>query len=238
MQPQGSCFLSARWMRLAILNYQVDPAILSARVPAGTELDAWHGRTFVSMVGFQFLDTRVLGWPVPFHRDFLEVNLRFYVKRTVDDEVRRGVVFVKEIVPRYAVAWLANALYGERYVALPMSCRDEAETVRYSWQFGGKPCHLSTSTAGDPYVPDPESEASFIIEHYWGYVARRDGSTLEYRVDHAPWRVQHGTTAVLECDVAALYGSDFAPSLNGGPSSAFLAEGSAVRVGRGVRVVG
>jgi hypothetical protein len=235
MQAQGSCFLSARWMRLAVLNYEVDPAILSARVPAGTQLDTWQGRTLVSMVGFQFLDTRVLGWSVPFHRDFLEVNLRFYVKREVGEDVRRGVVFVKEIVPLYAVAWVANTIYGERYVALPMTCHDEPEKVRYSWRFGGETCYLGTSIDGDAYLPNAQSEASFIAEHYWGYAAQRDGSTLEYRVDHSPWRVQRGVDAVLDCDVAALYGSDFAPYLSE-PCSAFLAEGSAVRVGRGIRI--
>ena len=44
---------------------------------------------YVSLVGFRFLNTRVLGVSIPFHRDFDEVNLRFYVRRNIGSEVRR-----------------------------------------------------------------------------------------------------------------------------------------------------
>jgi uncharacterized protein len=103
-------FLRAEWRDLVMLNYEIDPDLLRSRIPAGTELDSWNGRTFVSIVGFRFLETRVLGVPIPFHRDFNELNLRFYVRRLAGDEWRRGVVFVKEVVPRRAIAWIARAL--------------------------------------------------------------------------------------------------------------------------------
>ena len=35
---------------------------------------------YVSLVGFMFKNTRLLNIPIPFHTDFEEVNLRFYVK--------------------------------------------------------------------------------------------------------------------------------------------------------------
>src|SRR6187455_2734884 len=114
-------FLTAEWRDLVMLNYEVDPAILLDLVPAGTELDLWQGRTLVSVVDFRFLRTRVLGLAIPWHIDFEEVNLRFYVRREASEGLRRGVVFVKEIVPRRAIAWLARLLYNENYVALPMS---------------------------------------------------------------------------------------------------------------------
>ncbi len=231
-------FLTARWVHLAMLNYEVDPAILEERVPDGTELDAFEGTCFVSMVGFQFLDTRVLGVPVPFHRDFDEVNLRFYVRRAEDDGLRRGVVFVKEIVPRAAIAWVARRVYNENYVALPMSHDDEVgrspePRVRYRWDYGGRPHQLSVRVAGSPWLPDESSEESFITEHYWGYVRQRSGSTLEYRVEHPRWKVWRASEAELDCDVSSLYGSEFAPFLAAPPSSAFLAEGSAVAVRQG-----
>ncbi|HTO08358.1 MAG TPA: DUF2071 domain-containing protein, partial [Myxococcota bacterium] len=119
-QSLGPVFLTAEWRDLAMLNYEIDPAVLEPRVPAGTELDAWSGRTFVSVVGFRFLRTRVLGVPVPYHVDFDEVNLRFYVRRKSGADWRRGVVFVKEIVPRRAIALVARVAYAENYVAHPM----------------------------------------------------------------------------------------------------------------------
>ena len=125
MNERHPVFLSAEWRYLAMLNYEINPAVLAPFVPRGTELDSFGGTTYASMVGFLFLNTRVLGVPVPFHRNFEEVNLRFYVRRFVDGEYRRGVVFVRELVPRRAIAWTANAVYGENYAAVPM-----AHTIR------------------------------------------------------------------------------------------------------------
>jgi uncharacterized protein YqjF (DUF2071 family) len=232
----GPPFLTARWTRLAMLNYEVDPGILRELVPTGTELDLWHGRCFVSVVGFQFLDTRVLGLAIPFHRDFQEVNLRFYVRRIVRDEIRRGVVFVKEIVPRRALAWMANALYHEKYVAMPMSHVDatqtEARSLAYEWLHDGASCRLAAVLDGDARLPDATSEEAFITEHYWGYTRRRDGGTLEYRVEHPRWRVWNAREPELRCDVARLYGSAFAAHLTARPSSSFVADGSEVLVRR------
>ncbi len=231
-------FLTARWVHLAMLNYEVEPSLLQGRVPPGTVLDAFEGKTFVSMVGFRFLDTRVLGVPVPFHRSFEEVNLRFYVRRETDGELRRGVVFVKEIVPRAAIAWVARRLYNENYVALPMGHEDEVgrvpePRVAYRWRHAGRTDHLTVRVGGSPYLPDEAGEEAFITEHYWGYVRQRDGATLEYRVEHPRWRVWRASYAALDCDVSALYGPEFTPYLAGPPSSAFLAQGSAVAVRRG-----
>jgi len=239
-------FLTARWTNLAMLNYEIEPADLAALVPAGTELDDFGGRTFVSLVGFQFRDTRVLGIPVPFHRHFEEVNLRFYVRRDDDRGRRRGVVFVKEIVPRAAIAWIARRLYNENYVALPMTHRHDLRrrptgsgaSVSYGWTHRGRSNRLEVHVAGSPSVPDESSEESFITEHYWGYVRQRNGTTLEYRVAHPRWSVWRASKSDLDCDVAAIYGPEFVSALSGAPSSAFLAQGSEVAVHRGRTLVG
>ena len=82
----------------------------------------------------------------------------------------------------------------------------------------------------------PESEEAFIAEHYWGYAVQRDGSTLEYRVEHPPWYVADTTEARLDCNVSALYGAKYADILEGPPRSAFLATGSEVTVYGGSRL--
>ena len=239
MAREAGRFLTARWHHLAMLNYEVDPSLLASRVPAGTELDTFGGRTFVSRVGFRFLETRVLGVPIPGHRNFDEVNLRFYVRRHAPDGIRRGVVFVKEIVPRRAIAAVARVLYGENYVALPMRSRDEPDgegrLVEYAWKTGALWNRLSLRTAGAPFLADEASEECFITEHYWGYARQRGGGTVEYRVEHPRWRVWRAREAAFDCDVAGLYGEEFAAPLAAAPTSAFLAEGSEVVVRRGVR---
>ena len=242
MSFHASPFLTAEWRHLAMLNFEIDPKVLSPLVPAGTELDDWQSRTFVSIVGFLFLDTRVFGAAIPCHRDFEEVNLRFYVRRMASDGWRRAVVFVKEIVPRIAIALTARALYGENYVALPMLHRTERDTgcataprtVSYSWWFRGRENRMGLSAHGDASEVAEGSDAEFITEHYWGYARRRGGRTTEYRVEHPRWRVCTATATQLDCDVAALYGSQFVEFLKAPPASAFLADGSKVTVFRGI----
>lgn len=219
-----------------MLNYEVDPAILLPRVPRGTELDQWQGRTLVSMVGFLFLRTCVLDIAVPFHQDFEELNLRFYVRRNANGEWRRGVVFVKEIVPRRAVATVARVLYNENYVAMPMRHAVSADTVEYGWRAAGRWNSIRAERRGEPSPLVAGSEEEFITEHYWGYAKQRDGGTVEYQVEHPPWRVWQALDPRLDCDVAALYGNEFEPALRAKPASAFIADGSPVTVRRGQRL--
>jgi uncharacterized protein len=240
--PAARAFLTAEWRHLVMLNYEIDPAALAPLVPAGTELDAWEGRTLVSLVGFLFIDTRVFGAPIPRHRNFEEVNLRFYVRRRSAGTWRRAVVFVKEIVPRRAIACLARMLYGEHYVALPMRhvLADDAaiglRRVSYAWTSGGREHRLDLTAAGKPAPAPDGSEEAFITEHYWGYSRARRGGTLEYHVAHPPWRVWRAQDARFDGDGGALYGPRFAECLGQPPVSALLAEGSPVTVYRGTRL--
>jgi hypothetical protein len=226
-----------------MLNYEVDPTVLAGCVPRGTELDTWNDSTHVSVVGFQFRDARLLGIPVPLHRDFEEVNLRFYVRRHVGEEVRRGVVFIRELVPRRLVAWAARRFYNENYLALPMSHRDEVGArpdpyVGYAWRLHGQDGRVGVRVSGQPDLPEEGSEAQFITEHYGGYVTQRGGTTLEYRVEHPPWRVWRAVEADLVGDLAALYGPTLAHALSVPPRSAFLCDGSPVVVRRGRALAG
>jgi len=238
-----SRFLTARWKYLAMLNYAVPAEILAPHVPQGTELDLFEGRALMSMVGFLFLDTRLKDIPVPFHRDFEEVNLRFYVRREVDGELRRGVVFLKELVPRRALAWVARTVYNENYVALPMDHRLELDgetptgPVSYRWRFADRWHHMTLTPTGDPTLPDKGSEAEFITEHYWGYARQKDGGTVAYRVTHPTWQVWEAVDPMLDCDAARLYGDAFAAPLAAEPTSALLALGSEIAVYNGVRIV-
>jgi len=234
-------FLTAEWRALVMLNYVVDPAILAPRVPVGVTLDTWQGQTLVSMVGFRFLRTRLMGAPVPFHTDFDEVNLRFYVRRDTPTEARRGVVFVKEIVPLPALAWVARAVYNENYVALPMrhtvtlpAAAADRGRVAYEWRLNDRWNHLAAEVEGEPSPLAPGSEAEFITEHYWGYARQRDGTSLEYGVEHPRWNVWRATAAELDADVTTLYGPEFAAYLAAAPTSAFVAHGSPVIVRRGM----
>lgn len=228
-----SAFLTAEWRYLVMLNYAVDRELLQPLVPVGTELDWYHDRTFLSVVGFRFVRTRVFRIPFPLHTDFEEVNLRFYVRRRADDGWRRGVVFIRELVPRRAIAFIARAFYGEPYSAFPMrhSIEHSASGIRaeYAWRRAGRWESLYATAEGQPQKIVPGSEEEFITEHYWGYTARRSGC-YEYQVEHPPWSVWTATEAALDANVAGLYGPRFVSSLSGRPASAFIADGSPIIV--------
>ena len=208
--------------------------------PPGTELDILHARPIISLVGFRFEDVRIGGLSVPSHRAFDEVNLRFYVRRRLADGTwRRGVVFIKEIVPLPAVAAVARLVYGEPYVSLPMrhditatQAGDDSFGVCYAWRFGKRWQSISGRAAGHPSVVEPGSEEEFVTDHHWGYRARTDGRTNEYRVEHPRWAVWRLGSPRADCDVAELYGAAFAGPLAAPPRSAFLAQGSKVAVYR------
>jgi uncharacterized protein len=237
-------FLTAEWRRLAMLNYEVDPAALRPFVPRGVELDTWDNRHFVSVVGFHFLNTRVLGLPIPFHQNFEEVNLRFYVRRRAEEGWRRGVVFIKEIVPRWAIATVARVVYNENYSARPMRHRIDLDngtiapngSVEYSWRDFDLWHQVRAKTAGDAQPLIDGSEEEFITEHYWGYAAQRDGGCVEYQVEHPRWRVWRTSEASFECDVKRVYGHQFVECLSAKPASAFVAAGSAIVVRKGVKI--
>lgn len=237
-------FLTAEWRYLAMINYEIDPAILQPLVPRGTELDSWQGKTFVSEVGFMFLNTQVMGVAIPFHRNFEEINLRFYVRRKAEDGWRRGVVFVKEIVPRLAIATVARVVYNEKYVARRMwhgtdlseASFTKSGVVEYGWmeRSGRNFLRVRATGKAEPLVEGSYEE--FITEHYWGYAAQRDGGTVEYQVEHPSWRVWQVSEAEFDCDIEQVYGEQFVRALSAKPSSAFVADGSPVIVRKGVRL--
>jgi uncharacterized protein len=231
-------FLTADWRDLVMLNYQVEPAVLGPYVPKGTELDAFEGLTFASLVAFRFLRTRLSGRiAIPFHSNFDEVNLRFYVRREERGELRRGVVFIAEIVPRRAIAVIARLAYNENYFSYPMTRRisrtADGGEFRYGWSVRQSSYAIEARTAGQPALPLDSSAEQFITEHYWGYASQRDASTVEYRVGHEPWCVWNAASASFSGDAGVLYGSQFKSLLCAKPHSAFVADGSPVNVFRG-----
>ncbi len=227
-------FLTAQWRKLLMANYAVDPSLLQPYLPAHTELDYWNGTCYVSLVGFMFMNTKVVGFQVPWHANFEEVNLRFYVKhQTPSGEWRRGVVFIKEIVPRPAIAAIANTLFYEHYVAVPMRHRwhlGETIEVMYAWDTKGQEQRMAVKA---PNLPQPlvaGSEGEFITEHYWGYTKVSGTKTTEYQVEHPSWMLYPVQEYDIQVDMGLVYGPQWAFLQREKPLSVFLAEGSEIKV--------
>ncbi|PKA82978.1 hypothetical protein ATE92_1122 [Ulvibacter sp. MAR_2010_11] len=227
-------FLNAEWRKLILVNYEVNPSVLKEYVPFGTELDLWNEKCYVSVVGFMFVNTKILGVKIPYHTTFEEVNLRFYVKRKVGDSWRRGVVFIKEIVPKPAITFIANLIYKENYRTLPMKHEwkelPTALEIAYRWRLDGGWQFIRVATEKDPLEIHENTEAEFITEHYWGYAKVSENKTNEYEVTHPRWLHYKVMDFSSHIDFTANYGIAFEFLSKHQPVSIYLAEGSPITV--------
>lgn len=230
----NSKFLIAEWRKLAIANYSVDPEILLPHLPYKTELDSWNGKCYVSLVGFRFINTKLRGISIPFHRHFEEVNLRFYVRFKDTTGWRRGVTFIREIVPKRALTFIANTIYNEKYITLPMKhhwdIKEDLISIAYSWKHNQIWNSFSLKADPTPQEIKADSEEEFITEHYWGYTPVNKSSCSEYGVEHPRWSTYNVKEYKINVAFDKLYGKDFSNLNSRMPDSVMLAEGSEIIV--------
>ena len=229
-----SYFLRTEWNNIIMANYVVPKELLLPFIPVKTELDFFEEKTFVSLVGFMFLNTRILGFSLPYHINFEELNLRFYVKYNDHGKWKRGTVFIKEIVPLFAISFFANFLYGENYSTMKMKHfhvkkADEIETC-YEWKYKNKWNKLSASSQNKSMPMRMNSEEEFIAEHYWGYTRYNENKTYEYEVNHPRWEIFQVINYTIDCDFSGIYGPEFSFLSKAVPSSVFMAKGSEVKI--------
>jgi uncharacterized protein YqjF (DUF2071 family) len=225
-------FLSAEWSNLLVINYKIDPITLKPLLPRGTELDSFNGEYFISLVGFMFKKNKFAGLLPTFpYVNFEEANLRFYVKRYINEECRKGVAFIREVVPAKLIAFLARAIYNEPYLALPMSHEIQAQSVSYSWKSDFEVCSISAKIETLTQPLQQNTFPHFILEHYWGYTAQKNGSAIEYKVEHPPWNYHNVIALEISSSTAKFYGGRFEEVLQQKPHSAFVAQGSLITVG-------
>jgi hypothetical protein len=235
-------FLKAQWKNLALINYEIDATRLEKYVPNGTEIDFWNDRCYISLVSFMFEDVKILGLKIPFHINFEEVNLRFYVKRFENGEWKRGVVFIKEIVPKPALTIVANTIYKEHYQTLQMNHsisenKQEKIDFVYQWKNENKWNTILIETQKEPIEIEANSEAEFITEHYFGYTKVNKEKTFEYEVKHPRWQQYRVTNHNLDVDFKKTYSKEFEFLNNQKPISVMLAVGSEISVENKKRIV-
>lgn len=222
-------FLQAKWENLCLFTYSVPPEILSPYVPAGLEADTLNGRAFVSLVAFDFHDTKVKGIKFPFHVNFPEINLRFYVK----NKVRRGVVFICELVPRYFIALFANMLYNENYKTIKMKSNvvsNDEMTVIHNLSIDGHNYSMNIKADNKPYTPSEETPEHFFKEHEWGFGKSKSGDTLVYRVEHPEWEIFPVKSYELDFNFGLVYGNKWSFLNKEKPVNIMLARGSEIKV--------
>ena len=227
-------FLKASWQNLIMANYEIDPELLKPFLPKGLELDYYQGKCYVSLVGFMFKNTSIFNIPIPLWGNFEEVNLRFYVIRNLDHEIRRGVVFINETVPNKIVAFVANKLYKEHYIAIPTKHNWQIDAqqkqIEYQWKVNNNWNKIKVMAAVNKEKMKPDSMEEFIFEHYYGYTKVNENKSLEYKVAHPSWEINRINDYHINCDFVNLYGVSFGVLNHSKPHSVMLAEGSTVSV--------
>ena len=224
-------FLTAEWRDLVLLTYAIDPSLLAPFLPKGVIADTRDGHAFVSFVAFDFLKTRVKGLPIPFHVNFPEINLRYYVRY----KEKRGVMFVKELVPKYCIALVADRLYNEPYESTPMSSNvnvaDGLREIKHQFNYCGQNFDLHFTVKDQPFLPPENSTEHFFKEHEWGFNLDKKGRLLKYQVTHPFWRIYPIESRFkFNIDFQAIYGEHW-EVLNGKiPYSVVVAEGSPIKV--------
>jgi uncharacterized protein YqjF (DUF2071 family) len=232
MQPISDrrSFLTARWVNLILLTYAVDRDLLTPLLPPQCALDLRDGRAFVSLVAFDFLDTRVFGISWPGFRQFPEINLRFYVRHGTD----RGVCFIQELVPQRFVAFMARAFYNEPYRSAAMVgktvVQNDKVTVEHCVTQSGRTSRLNLCGSMPAIRPASDSIEHFLMEHSWGFGRSRRGRLLQYRVHHPEWDIWPVESWNLDWDWSAIYGDRWSLLQKAEPISIIFAAGSEVQV--------
>ena len=243
MGKKKSLFLSAKWNNMLFANYPIDYNLLKPLIPEGTELDFWNGECFISVVAFQFLDSKLFGFiPAFSQRNFDEINLRFYVKRkSYDNYTRKGVVFIKEIVPSRLVKFIANNVFGENYISRNMKHQigdfsEDSFDISYSFKNDNFWNRFSAEISQNYILPKTGDIEEYITEHYWGYASKPNNPTVEYEVEHPQWTVYKVKKFNLDFNFGNVYGDSFSFLSKVEPSSVFFCIGSDVKVRFGTKI--
>jgi uncharacterized protein YqjF (DUF2071 family) len=229
-----SIFLKGEWRNLIMINYEIDPDVLAAYLPAHTELDTFNGKHYVSLVGFLVKDSKVKGVIVPYHRTFEEINLRFYVRHVKPDGTwKRGVVLIKEIVPKKLSALVANKIFGENHEAcdtrhLWSNPTEDKVSIEYMWKRTTDWDWIAVTAAGVSYFPKQKTEEHYLTEQDRVYSKGKKNTTTEYNIEHSNWRIHKVHYSDINCNFEKNFGKDFAHLNKAKPASVYLADGSAI----------
>lgn len=226
--------LRAEWNNIIMANYVVPEELLLPLIPYKTRLDLFEGESYVTLAAFMFLNTEMLGFNIPFHSNFEEVALRFYVRSNNPLSEQRGVVFIKEIVPKYAISLLANTFFGQKYTTLKMKSfhRDAGDTMEtgYEWKYQNKWNKIMAKTGKRSTPIQQNNFNEFIADHYFGYRKYGETKTYQYEVEHKLWDTFNVHNYSVECDFGSLFGNEFSILNEIKPKSVFMLKGSEIRI--------
>lgn len=190
--PSAPHALEMRWRELLFAHWPVALAELRALVPPAFELDTFEGRGWLGVVPFRMADTRFRGLPsLGFGEDFLELNLRTYVRVGG----RPGVWFFSlDAQSALAVAG-ARALFHLPYFTARMRATVRGAALEYESERSqsGAPAarvRVSYAPSGPLFRAKSGTLEHFLTERYCLYALDSGGRVLCGEIDHEPWPLQ------------------------------------------------
>jgi uncharacterized protein YqjF (DUF2071 family) len=179
-----------QWRDLTFLHWRVEPDVVAPFLPAGTRPDVHDGSTWVGLIPFRMVGAGFGRGPaVPYLGTFAETNVRVY---SVDDQGRRGIVFLTLEASRLAVTLGARAAFALPYTWARMTVDEDDGALTYtSVRRWPAPRSARTAITVRPGAPIPEPGA---LEHFltarWGLHTRHLGRTLYVPNTHESWPLQ------------------------------------------------
>jgi uncharacterized protein YqjF (DUF2071 family) len=218
---------SQRWSHLAFLHWRADSAQVAPLLPAGLRPDEFDGSSWVGLIPFVLDRATVLGSPpVPYFGDFVEINVRLYA---VDEQGRRGVVFVTLDASRLAAVLAARMLFALPYVwaTTTMTRTDDgfAYTVRRHRDRSAT-SRIVVRTTAVPVIDDPLAD---FLSARWALFTRVAGRTLRLRNTHEPWALFEAELVSLDDTLLARAG--FPALADRPPESVLYSPGVTTRFG-------
>ena len=219
--------LEMRWRDTLFAHWPVDPSLVAERLPAGLDVDSYDGDAYLGVVPFEMADLRPRGSPVGL--SFGELNLRTYVRR--DGEP--GVYFFSLDADDRLGVGVARTAFRLPYYRAEMSIDRRDETVRFRSRrtHAGEPplsFEARYRPEGEPFVADPGSLESFLVERYRFFTADDRGRLWVGDIEHEPWQLRRASATVARNDTFAANGFDDRP----GEPHLLYAEPIDVRAGR------
>jgi uncharacterized protein YqjF (DUF2071 family) len=172
------------WRNLLFAHQPLAPDILGALVPRGLEIDTFDGTGWVTLIPFEIRASRPAGVPRALSVNFLEVNLRTYVRGPGGEP---GIYFFSlEASSRLAAAG-ARLAYGLPYFAATIERHQDPDgaTIRYASRRRGSGAALAATWTVGPEAGTAAlgSLDHFLIERYVLFAARA-GRIYRARVRH------------------------------------------------------
>jgi uncharacterized protein len=205
--PDAPWVMAQTWYDLLFAHWPMAPEAVRAHIPPQLELDTFDGQAWLGVVPFGM--TRVYprrAMPVPWLSQFLELNVRTYVRLGG----KPGVYFFSLDAANPVAVEIARRWYRLPYYRARMAHERAGEVVHYhSYRThrGAAPAELEVryQPIGPVYQSQAGTLEAWLTERYCLYLTTR-GQVFRGEIHHPSWPLQPAEAEVSANTMAACHG--------------------------------